>query len=133
MLQVLIWNETVANLTLMALGSSAPEILLAVIVTSLNLGNPDANDDLGTFTIIGSAAFNLLLITAVCIISVPSPDTKKIKVRIVPLPISVGLSKANLQAANGRSQMTSCYHSSLMYVVVCVCRNLVTLMFDLCN
>ena len=28
---VRIWNETVANLTLMALGSSAPEILLAVI------------------------------------------------------------------------------------------------------
>jgi solute carrier family 8 (sodium/calcium exchanger) len=26
-----IWNETVANLTLMALGSSAPEILLSVI------------------------------------------------------------------------------------------------------
>lgn len=27
------WNETVANLTLMALGSSAPEILLSVIQT----------------------------------------------------------------------------------------------------
>lgn len=30
-MEVLIWNETVANLTLMALGSSAPEILLAII------------------------------------------------------------------------------------------------------
>ncbi|VDP33684.1 unnamed protein product [Soboliphyme baturini] len=28
---VLIWNPTVANLTLMALGSSAPEILLSII------------------------------------------------------------------------------------------------------
>lgn len=28
-----IWNATVANLTLMALGSSAPEILLSVITT----------------------------------------------------------------------------------------------------
>lgn len=28
-----IWNATVANLTLMALGSSAPEILLSVIET----------------------------------------------------------------------------------------------------
>lgn len=28
---VRVWNETVANLTLMALGSSAPEILLSVI------------------------------------------------------------------------------------------------------
>ncbi|KAK6018002.1 hypothetical protein OSTOST_16465, partial [Ostertagia ostertagi] len=26
-----VWNETVSNLTLMALGSSAPEILLSVI------------------------------------------------------------------------------------------------------
>lgn len=29
--RVKIWNPTVANLTLMALGSSAPEILLAII------------------------------------------------------------------------------------------------------
>ena len=28
---VKVWNETVANLTLMALGSSAPEIMLSVI------------------------------------------------------------------------------------------------------
>ena len=28
---VRVWNETVANLTLMALGSSAPEIMLSVI------------------------------------------------------------------------------------------------------
>lgn len=28
---VRVWNETIANLTLMALGSSAPEILLSVI------------------------------------------------------------------------------------------------------
>ena len=26
-----VWNETVANLTLMALGSSAPEIMLAIV------------------------------------------------------------------------------------------------------
>lgn len=29
--EVLVWNPTVANLTLMALGSSAPEILLSII------------------------------------------------------------------------------------------------------
>ena len=28
---VRIWNETVSNLTLMALGSSAPEIMLSII------------------------------------------------------------------------------------------------------
>lgn len=31
--EIPIWNETVANLTLMALGSSAPEILLSVVST----------------------------------------------------------------------------------------------------
>lgn len=37
-ISVLVWNPTVANLTLMALGSSAPEIMLAAIETMMNLG-----------------------------------------------------------------------------------------------
>ncbi|XP_060062808.1 sodium/calcium exchanger 2-like [Ylistrum balloti] len=77
--EVLIWNETVANLTLMALGSSAPEILLAVIETAKDLGSENNEDSLGTFTIIGSAAFNLLIITSICIVSVPSPSVKNIR------------------------------------------------------
>jgi len=77
--EVHVWNETVANLTLMALGSSAPEILLALIETSTNLGKEVATDSLGTFTIIGSAAFNLLIITSVCIVSVDTPHIKYIK------------------------------------------------------
>lgn len=83
-IEVFVWNETVANLTLMALGSSAPEILLAVVETAQNLGNvPDISredeDGLGTFTIIGSASFNLLLITAICVVSVPSGTVKKVR------------------------------------------------------
>ncbi|ELU01061.1 hypothetical protein CAPTEDRAFT_224088 [Capitella teleta] len=76
--EVLVWNETVANLTLMALGSSAPEILLAVAETLFTLGQ-EAQDGLGTFTIIGSAAFNLLLITAICVVAVPTGTMKHIK------------------------------------------------------
>ncbi|KAK2143511.1 hypothetical protein LSH36_835g00039 [Paralvinella palmiformis] len=76
---VLIWNETVANLTLMALGSSAPEILLSVLETLNNLGSESLEDGLGPFTIIGSAAFNLLIITAICISSVPSPGVKRVQ------------------------------------------------------
>lgn len=34
---------------------------------------------MGIFTIVGSAAYNLLIITAICIISVPSPEVKKIR------------------------------------------------------
>ncbi|PAA93730.1 hypothetical protein BOX15_Mlig025911g1 [Macrostomum lignano] len=79
---VYVWNETVANLTLMALGSSAPEILLAIIETVSNLHLIDSNmkgSSLGLFTIIGSAAFNLLVITGICVISVASPGFKYIK------------------------------------------------------
>jgi hypothetical protein len=57
-IKVKVWNPTIANLTLMALGSSAPEILLSVIetVTTLN----ETPGELGASTIVGSAAFNLL-------------------------------------------------------------------------
>ncbi|KAL8606727.1 hypothetical protein ACOMHN_018761 [Nucella lapillus] len=77
--EVLLWNETVANLTLMALGSSAPEILLATGEMVGNLDEREAKDALGTFTIIGSAAFNLLIITAVCVMSVPTGQIKTVK------------------------------------------------------
>ena len=60
----MIWNPTVANLTLMALGSSAPEILLAVIEL---FSNDMKSGSLGASTIVGSAAFNLFIISAVCI------------------------------------------------------------------
>lgn len=79
-IEVFVWNETVANLTLMALGSSAPEILLAVIETVQELGTTGSSQDgLGTFTIIGSASFNMLLITAICVISVPSGTVKRVR------------------------------------------------------
>ena len=46
-IQVLLWNPTVANLTLMALGSSAPEIMLAVVETLLTLGTAPCRAKLG--------------------------------------------------------------------------------------
>lgn len=71
-----VWNPTVANLTLMALGSSAPEILLNVIgIFSASF----KSGDLGPSTIVGSAAFNMLCIIAVVIVSVPKGDIRKIK------------------------------------------------------
>jgi len=75
-----VWNPTVANLTLMALGSSAPEILLSVI--EVVLGSGDAfmqSGDLGPSTIVGSAAFNLMVITAVCITAMPDGEVRRIK------------------------------------------------------
>jgi len=66
-----VWNATIANLSLMALGSSAPEILLSVLETMQRLGKPSGA--LGPSTIVGSAAFNLLFISAVCIPAVDEP------------------------------------------------------------
>ena len=70
-LEVPVWNATIANLTLMALGSSAPEILLSVIEAIGTLGEPAG--PLGASTIVGSAAFNLLVISAVSVIAVDEP------------------------------------------------------------
>eukprot|EP00057_Strongylocentrotus_purpuratus_P018304 XP_011672778.1 PREDICTED: sodium/calcium exchanger 3 isoform X3 [Strongylocentrotus purpuratus] len=74
--EIRVWNDTVANLTLMALGSSAPEILLSVIEIA---GNGFQSGPLGPSTIVGSAAFNLLIITAVCIMGIPEGETRRIK------------------------------------------------------
>lgn len=62
------WNATLANLTLMAFGSSAPEIILSTLEAVKELGKPAG--DLGPSTIVGSAAFNLLVISAVSITAV---------------------------------------------------------------
>ncbi|XP_056298220.1 solute carrier family 8 member 4b isoform X2 [Pseudoliparis swirei] len=73
---VRIWNETVSNLTLMALGSSAPEILLSVIEVC---GHGFEAGSLGPNTIVGSAAFNMFVIIALCVYVVPDGETRKIK------------------------------------------------------
>jgi len=52
----------------MAMGSSAPEILIALLETATTLG--DCPGELGASTIVGSAAFNLLVISGVSIIAV---------------------------------------------------------------
>ncbi|XP_067128106.1 sodium/calcium exchanger Calx-like isoform X2 [Centruroides vittatus] len=75
-LEVKIWNDTVANLTLMALGSSAPEILLSIIEI---IGNRFEAGELGPGTIVGSAAFNLFVICAVCITAIPPGEFRRIR------------------------------------------------------
>lgn len=59
----------------MALGSSAPEIILSVI--EIVAGDFLAGA-LGPGTIVGSAAYNLLIIVAVCMFSLPAGQKKKI-------------------------------------------------------
>ncbi|CAK0852270.1 unnamed protein product [Prorocentrum cordatum] len=71
-----VWNPTVANLTLMALGSSAPEILLSAIEL---FGKEFYAGDLGPSTIVGSAALNLFLIIAVCVSAIEGGEVRYIK------------------------------------------------------
>jgi solute carrier family 8 (sodium/calcium exchanger) len=73
--EVDVWNPTVANLTLMALGSSAPEIMLNVIETIMTLGEKPG--ELGPSTIVGSAAFNLLVISGVSILAVNEENDER--------------------------------------------------------
>ncbi|CAK0863185.1 unnamed protein product, partial [Prorocentrum cordatum] len=73
---VKVWNDTVANLTLLALGSSAPEIMLSVMEVFLNEFSAGV---LGPSTILGSAAFNLFVIIAVCVVVVPSAEVRAVE------------------------------------------------------
>lgn len=67
------WNTTIANLTLMAIANSAPEILLNLIETIKTLDSGRASE-LGIATIIGSASFNLFVVTGISIASVSEGD-----------------------------------------------------------
>ncbi|XP_046696227.1 sodium/calcium exchanger 1a isoform X1 [Silurus meridionalis] len=73
---VRIWNETVSNLTLMALGSSAPEILLSVVEVC---GHNFEAGELGPNTIVGSAAFNMFVIIGLCVSVIPDSEHRKVK------------------------------------------------------
>ncbi|GFO31494.1 sodium/calcium exchanger, partial [Plakobranchus ocellatus] len=74
-IEVKVWNDTVANLTLLAFGTSAPEILLNVIEI---VGHTFKAGELGPGTIVGSAAFNLFVITGICILSIPDGDIRQV-------------------------------------------------------
>merc|ERR1711944_147195 len=62
--------------TLMALGSSAPEIMLSVIEI---WAKGFKSGDLGPGTIVGSAAFNLFMIIGFCCYVIPDGEVRKIK------------------------------------------------------
>ncbi|XP_077394596.1 sodium/calcium exchanger 3 isoform X2 [Festucalex cinctus] len=81
-----IWNETVSNLTLMALGSSAPEILLSVIEVC---GHEFKAGELGPATIVGSAAFNMFVIVGLCVSVIPQGEVWEGLLTLAFFPICV--------------------------------------------
>lgn len=70
------WNPTMANLILVSIGSSAPEIFLSIIETLKTL-DTGRSSELGIATIIGSASFNLLIVTGISIAAVTVEDDRR--------------------------------------------------------
>ncbi|KAM1475396.1 hypothetical protein ACFX2I_031300 [Malus domestica] len=72
-----VWNFTIADISLLAFGTSFPQISLATIDAIRNLGNLYAGG-LGPGTLVGSAAFDLFPIHAVCVVVPKAGELKKI-------------------------------------------------------
>ncbi|EPS70794.1 hypothetical protein M569_03962, partial [Genlisea aurea] len=72
-----IWNFAIADISLLAFGTSFPQISLATIDAIRNVGNLYAGG-LGPGTLVGSAAFDLFPIHAVCVVVPRAGELKKV-------------------------------------------------------
>uniref|UniRef100_A0A7C9EGF0 Sodium/calcium exchanger membrane region domain-containing protein n=1 Tax=Opuntia streptacantha TaxID=393608 RepID=A0A7C9EGF0_OPUST len=72
-----VWNYAVADIALLAFGTSFPQISLATIDAIRNIGSLYAGG-LGPGTLVGSAAFDLFPIHAVCVVVPKAGELKKI-------------------------------------------------------
>ncbi|PAN43631.1 hypothetical protein PAHAL_8G251500 [Panicum hallii] len=72
-----VWNYTIADIALLAFGTSFPQISLATIDAIRNLGRLTAGG-LGPGTLVGSAAFDMFPIHAVCVVMPRAGSKKKI-------------------------------------------------------
>jgi len=86
--------NNVAGASLMAMGSSAPELAIAIFALFAAGG---ANSDVGIGTIVGSAIFNILVITGVSAVANPAHISWKVVTRdIVMYSLGVGLLLATI-------------------------------------
>ncbi|CAO2144994.1 unnamed protein product [Urochloa humidicola] len=72
-----VWNYTIADIALLAFGTSFPQISLATIDAIRNMGQLTAGG-LGPGTLVGSAAFDMFPIHAVCVVMPRAGSKKKI-------------------------------------------------------
>jgi Ca2+/Na+ antiporter len=114
--EVIVWNSTIANLTLMALGSSAPEIMLNVIETVMTLGSKPG--ELGASTIVGSAAFNLLVISGVSIMAVTAETDERTPEEIEEDGTDVGVKKIGKTKVFAVTTVFSVLAYVWMYIVL---------------
>jgi solute carrier family 8 (sodium/calcium exchanger) len=66
MIGLSVWNPRIANVTLIALGSSAPEIFMSFINTFVDID--EVPSEFGPMVLIGSATFNMLIVIGICIL-----------------------------------------------------------------
>jgi solute carrier family 8 (sodium/calcium exchanger) len=71
--EVKVWNETVATLLL---GANCPVIMIGIVEI---VGNDFQAGFINPGTVLGSSAFNLLFISAICISLVPNFDSKRVR------------------------------------------------------
>jgi K+-dependent Na+/Ca+ exchanger-like protein len=77
--------SNVAGASLMAMGSSAPELAIALLALFLASGE---HSDVGIGTIVGSAIFNILVITGASAIARPAAITWRVVVRDIVMYVS---------------------------------------------
>ena len=75
MIGIPVWNSHMANVTLLALASAAPEFFLCFFSTFADI--EAIPQDIGPIVLIGKGSFNLLVVTGVSILSIS--EIKKVK------------------------------------------------------
>ena len=84
--KIRLWNPVIASLTIMVMGTSAPQILLVLIEAFQTVGylqrihvvESPQKDLIGPSVIFGSAAFNTFFVTAVCVYA-PNPANDTVR------------------------------------------------------
>lgn len=103
----------VAGASLMAMGSSAPELAIALLALFKSGG---AHSDVGIGTIVGSAVFNILVITGVSAIAMPAQVTWRVVVRDVVMYVA-SIALLLMTFANGRIGLLEALAFLLLYAV----------------
>ncbi len=105
--------NNVAGASLMAMGSSAPELAIAIFALFAAGG---ANSDVGIGTIVGSAIFNILVITGVSAVANPAHISWKVITRDI-LMYSVGVGMLLFTIFDGAVTLIEAVSYLLVYAV----------------
>ena len=72
-----VWRESVAYVTLLAVAAAAPEIFLSFYSTFAERRHTQKSSAIGPLSLVGSAAFNLLIVGAISMATATKPQKIK--------------------------------------------------------